>query len=253
MGVQIVSFVNHKGGVGKTTSAVNIGAGLNLLGKKVLLVDLDPQANLTDHLGLSPEEEKTIYGAMKGQYPLPVVQIKEGLDVTPSTLDLAGAEIELSSKIGREIILKKLLGTVSGRYDYVLIDCPPSLGLLTVNGLTASDMAIITAEPGKFSMLGMKRLIEVFGTVQEFLSKELKAYRILVTKYDTRQSLPKQFTELISETYRGKVYKTVIRSTVSLSDAQMQGKSVFDTAAKSKGAEDYLSVCYEIMNDALIL
>ena len=247
MGVRIISFVNHKGGVGKTTSAVNIGAGLHQLGKKVLLVDLDPQSNLTDHLGLSSEEEKTIYGAMKGQYALPVVTVKEGLDVTPSTLDLAGAEIELSSKIGREIILKKLLGSVAKGYDYVLIDCPPSLGLLTINGLTASDMAIIVAEPGKFSMLGMKRLIEVFGTVQEILNKDLSDYRILVTKYDTRQSLPKQFTEFISETYKGKVYQTVIRSNVSLSDAQMQGKSVFDAAPKSKGAEDYIGVCEEIV------
>jgi len=249
MSVKIISFVNHKGGVGKTTSAVNIGAGLNLLGKRVLLVDIDPQSNLTDHLGLSTEEEKTIYGALKEQYPLPVVTVKDGLDVTPSTLDLAGAEIELSSKIGREIILKKLLRNISGGYDYVLIDCPPSLGLLTINGLTASDMAIIAAEPGKFSMLGMKRLIEVFGTVQEILNRDLTDYRILVTKYDTRQSLPRQFTDFIQETYKGKVYRTVIRSNVSLSDAQMQGKSVFDTATKSKGAEDYLAVCEEIIGD----
>jgi chromosome partitioning protein len=246
---KIISFVNHKGGVGKTTSAVNIGAGLNRLGKKILLVDLDPQANMTDHLSLSPEEERNVYGAMKGQYPLPVLQVRDGLYVTPSTLDLAGAEIELSSKIGREIILRKLLASVTAAYDYILIDCPPSLGLLTVNGLTASEQAIITAEPGKFSILGMKRLIEVFGTVQELLNKNLKDYRILITKYDTRQSLPKQFGEFINETYKDKVYQTVIRLNVALGDAQMQGKSVFETDAKSRGAEDYLAVCKEILND----
>jgi chromosome partitioning protein len=215
----------------------------------VLLVDIDPQANLTDHSGLSPEAEQTIYGAMKGQYALPIVPVKPGLDVVPSTLDLAGAEIELSSKTGREIILKKLIENVQKKYDYVLIDCPPSLGLLTVNGLTASDRAIIVAEPGKFSMLGMKRLIEVFGQVQELLNRDLKDYRILLTKLDTRQSLPKQIKEVIQETYKGKVYQTAIRLTVGLSDAQMQSKSVFDTDSKSRGAEDYAAVCEEIIKD----
>jgi chromosome partitioning protein len=249
MGVEIIAFVNHKGGVGKTTSAVSIGAGLNLCGKKALLVDLDPQANLTDHFGISTELDQTIYGAMKGQYALPVVQVKPGLDVVPSTLDLAGAEIELSTKIGRENILRKLLAPVAVRYDFVLIDCPPSLGLLTVNGLAASDKAIIVAEPGKFSMMGMKRLIEIFDTVRDALNSNLKDYRILITKYDSRKILPKQFTEFVQEAYKGKVYQTAIRATVALGDAQMQGKSIFDADDKSRGAEDYLAVAKEVINN----
>lgn len=249
MKARIISLVNHKGGVGKTTSAVNIGAGLNRLGKKVLLVDLDSQANLTDHLGIDTELDETIYGAMKGHHPLPVVTVKDGLDVVPSTLDLAAAEIELSTKIGRENILRKLLAPVAGRYDFVLIDCPPSLGLLTVNSLAASDMAIIVAEPGKFSTMGMKRLIEIFETVREAINNNLKDYKILVTKYDSRKSLPKQFTEFVQETYRGKVYQTAIRATVALGDAQMQGKCIFDTDVKSRGAEDYLALSREIIDD----
>ena len=246
---EIISLVNHKGGVGKTTSAVNIGAGLYLCGKKVLLIDLDPQANLTDHFGVSTELEQTIYGALKGQYPLPVVNVKKGLDIVPSTLDLAGAEIELSTKIGREIILRKLLQPISDQYDYILIDCPPSLGLLTVNGLAASEKAIIVAEPGKFSMMGMKRLIDIFETVREALNSNLADYRILITKYDSRKTLPKQFAEFIQETYKDKVYRTAVRSNVALGDAQMQGKCIFDTDSKCRGAEDYMSIAKEVIKD----
>jgi len=247
MVAKVISLVNHKGGVGKTTSAVNIGAGLMLCGKKTLLVDLDPQANLTDHLGVSTELEQTIYGAMKGLYGLPIIEVKKWLDVVPSTLDLAGAEIELSTKIGRENILRKLLAPFSKGYDYVLIDCPPSLGLLTINGLAASDMAIIVAEPGKFSMMGMKRLIDIFDTVRDAINSNLSDYRILITKYDSRKTLPKQFTEFVQDAYKGKVYNTPIRATVALGDAQMQGKCIFDTDDKSRGAEDYLAVAKEII------
>jgi chromosome partitioning protein len=249
MATSIISIVNHKGGVGKTTSAVNIGAGLNLLGKKVLLVDLDPQANLTVHLGFSPNLEKTIYGALKGKYPIPIDTVKPGLDVVVSTLDLAGAEIELSSETGREIILKELLEKVQSQYDYILIDCPPSLGLLTVNSLSASKQVIITVEPGTFSLMGMSKLFEVIDKVKNRINKELTKYKILITKYDGRKAIQKEFVEVIKQTYKDKVFNTVIRTNVTLEEATTQGVSVFETDSKSNGSEDYMNVCHEITKE----
>lgn len=139
---KVISISNHKGGVGKTTSAINIGAGLNLLKKKVLLIDLDPQANLTQSLGLT-NQERNIYGALKGEYKLEPITILKGLDIIPSTLDLSGAEIELSSEPGREYILKELIEPLRSSYDFIIIDSPPSLGLLTINSFTASDEILI--------------------------------------------------------------------------------------------------------------
>ena len=249
MAAKVISFVNHKGGVGKTTSAVNIGAGLNRIGKKVLLVDLDPQANLTIHLGLSPNSEKTIYGALKGKYPIPVETIKPGLDVVVSTLDLAGAEIELSSETGREIILRELLEKVQSKYDYILIDCPPSLGLLTVNSLSASKQVIITVEPGTFSLMGMTKLFEIIDKVKNRINKDLVQYKILITKFDTRKAIQKEFVEAIKQTYKNKVYSTIIRTNVTLEEATTQGNSVFETDAKSNGAEDYMNVCNEMIKE----
>ena len=139
---RVIAISNHKGGVGKTTSALNIGAGLNSLGKKILLVDLDPQANLSQSLGIT-EPEINIYGALRGRYPLQPVEITEGLDLIPSTLDLSGAEVELTGEAGREYILKELIDPLRNSYDFILIDSPPSLGLLTINAFTASDEVYI--------------------------------------------------------------------------------------------------------------
>jgi len=249
MNTEIISLVNHKGGVGKTTSAVNIGSGLHILGKKVLLVDMDPQANLTIHLGLSPNSEKSIYGALKGKYPIPIETIKPGLDVVISTLDLAGAEIELSSETGREIILRELLEKIKRNYDYILIDCPPSLGLLTLNSLSASDRAIITVEPGTFALMGMSKLFEVIAKVKNRINKDLIKQKILITKYDGRKAIQKEFVEVIKQTYTDKVYKTVIRTNVTLEEATTQGKSVFDTDIKSNGSDDYMNICNEIIKE----
>ena len=198
------------------------------------------------------ELEKTVYGALSGRYPLPVLTLANGIDLVPSTLDLAGAEIELSSKIGRELTLMKLLKPIIDNYDYILIDCPPSLGILTVNALTASDIALVPVTPGKFSLMGLQRIIEIFNIVKDLNNNKLKDFRILITNFDARKSLPKQFVEYVNGAYGDKVFKTHIRTNAALEDAQMRQATVFETDLKCNGAEDYLSVSKEITEDKYI-
>jgi len=244
----IISVLNHKGGVGKTTTVANIGAGLHRLGKRVLLIDIDPQANLTMHLyGEVAPDEHTIYGAMLGKHPLPVVALKPGLDLVISTLDLSGIEIELQNEPGREYILRELLSPVASNYDYILIDCPPSIGLITVFALSASTFTIIPVEAGTFALVGMTKLFEIIDKVKSRLNKKLSNYRILITKYDGRKTIQKEIAEHIRRQYGNKVFQTVIKSNVALEEATMKKKSVFDIAPKSSGAENYLNICHEIV------
>ena len=165
---KVISISNHKGGVGKTTSAINIGAGLNKLGKKILLIDLDPQANLSQSLGII-EPGKTIYGALRGDYDIEPIEIVKGLDIIPSTLDLSGAEVEMSGEAGREYILRELIDPLRGSYDYILIDNPPSLGLLTINSFTASDEVFIPLQAQYLALQGLTKLIEVVDKIKRRL------------------------------------------------------------------------------------
>jgi chromosome partitioning protein len=240
--------MNHKGGVGKTTSTANIGAGLHLLGKRVLLIDLDPQANLTLHL-LGEPDGKTIYGALKSEYPLPLTTIKPGLDIVISTLDLSAAEMELQSKPGREYILHELISPFISDYDYILIDCPPSLGLLTINALSASTEIIIPVESSAFSLKGMAKLFDIIDKVKHRLNINLKSYKILITKYDSRKTIQKQITEHIQKQQSTTAFKTIIRTNVTLEEASMSQCSVFDLDNNSPGAKDYMDVCREIINN----
>ena len=163
---KVISISNHKGGVGKTTSAINIGAGLNILKKKVLLIDLDPQANLSQSLGLI-NEPINIYGALRGEYKLQPINIIKGLDLIPSTLDLSGAEVELSSEPGREYILKELIEPLRASYDFIIIDSPPSLGLLTINSFTASDEILIPLQAQYLALQGLAKLVEVVDKIKQ--------------------------------------------------------------------------------------
>ena len=168
---RVIAISNHKGGVGKTTSALNIGAGLNSLGKKILLVDLDPQANLTE-----PGNNRTrdqYLRSSQGRYPLQPVEITEGLDLIPSTLDLSGAEVELTGEAGREYILKELIDPLRNSYDFILIDSPPSLGLLTINAFTASDEVYIPLQAQYLALQGLTKLLEVVDKIQRRLNKDL--------------------------------------------------------------------------------
>jgi chromosome partitioning protein len=243
---KVLSISNHKGGVGKTTSAINIGAGLNKLGKKVLLIDLDPQANLSQSLGLI-NQDKTIYGALKGDYKLEPVVVLKGLDVIPSTLDLSGAEIELSSEPGREYILKELIEDIRSDYDYIIIDSPPSLGLLTINSFTAADEILIPLQAQFLAMQGLAKLVEVVEKIKSRLNKELKMGGVFITQYDGRKVLNRDVVETINAHFKSEVFKTKIRDNIALAEAPAQGLDIFRYNAKSNGAEDYMDLAQEII------
>jgi chromosome partitioning protein len=243
---KVLSISNHKGGVGKTTSAINIGAGLNKLGKKVLLIDLDPQANLSQSLGLT-NQEKTIYGALKGDYKLEPIVVLKGLDVIPSTLDLSGAEIELSSEPGREYILKELIEDIRNDYDYIIIDSPPSLGLLTINSFTAADEILIPLQAQFLAMQGLAKLVEVVEKIKSRLNKELKMGGVFITQYDGRKVLNRDVVETINAHFKSEVFKTKIRDNIALAEAPAQGLDIFRYNAKSNGAEDYMDLAKEII------
>ena len=243
---KVISISNHKGGVGKTTSAINIGAGLNKLGKKVLLIDLDPQANLSQSLGLI-EQDKNIYGAIRGEYKLQPIEILKGMDVIPSTLDLSGAEVEMSGEAGREYILRELIEPIRSSYDFILIDSPPSLGLLTINSFTASDEILIPLQAQYLAVQGLTKLIEVVDKIKRRLNKELKIGGVFITQYDKRKVLNRDVAETIKAHFKDEVFKTKIRDNIALAEAPAQGLDIFRYNPKSNGAEDYLSLSKEII------
>ncbi|KAA6322199.1 Sporulation initiation inhibitor protein Soj [termite gut metagenome] len=242
-----ISIINHKGGVGKTTTTVSLASGLCLLNKKVLLIDIDPQANLTISTGLNPSDEKNIYGALSGKYPLPIITTDTGLDVVPSTIDLSAAEIELHQKPEREALLKKLIYPVLKNYDFVLIDCPPSLGLLTLNALTASQGAIIPVELSGFALAGMAKLFEIVKKVRQKINPELTICRILITRMDKRQAVQKELSDYIYKTYGNDVLKSQIRNNAKIIEAQIQRKDIFTFYKTSNGAKDYMNLCKEFL------
>lgn len=246
--MKIVSFINHKGGVGKTTSVLNFGAGLVRLGKKVLLIDLDPQANLTYNVGRSQEEKLNLYGAMKGNYSLPIKETKiKGLDIVCSTLDLSSAELELINEPGRENILKRLIRPIQNNYDYIILDCPPSLGLLSLNALSTSDTCIIPVELSNFSLIGMTRLMEVFKKIQERINPNLSDYRVLRTRIDKRQGVHKELSIYLSDKFEGKVFNTEIRTNSKITESQINQEDIFTYDPSSNGANDYSALCDEFI------
>lgn len=217
---QIIAVLNHKGGVGKSTTAVSLAAALQLSKKNVLAIDMDGQANLTEALGLSIEEEQTVYGAMCGQYTLPLVKLHNGITVSPSCLDLSAAELELISEPGRELILKGLITKAIAKehFDYIIIDCPPSLGLLTLNALTAADYIIIPVQAQYLAMRGMAKLMDIIRIVQERLNSNLKVGGIVITQFDRRKTLNRSVREIVNDSFHEKVFKTVIRDNVALAE-----------------------------------
>jgi chromosome partitioning protein len=245
MGI-VISLLNHKGGVGKTTSAINIGAGLVELGKKVLLIDLDPQANLTISLGI-PRQRFTIYEAMRGEGELTPYAYKPNLDVITSSLDLSGAEMELINEAGREFILRELLGQVTDDYDFVLIDCPPSLGLLTLNALTSSRIVLIPLQTEFLAVQGLAKIKQVIDKVRFRLNKHLDIGGVVATMYDNRRVLNRDVVETIHKYFGDKVFKTYIRDNVALAEAPAQRKDIFEYSPKSSGAADYLELSRELL------
>ena len=247
--MRIISLLNQKGGVGKTTSTVNIGQGLSLLGKKVLLLDLDPQAHLTYSLGIKAHElEKTVFELLKGEATLDqVIQTVGAMHVIPSTLDLSGAEMEFSSIAGREMLLKEALKKAHD-YDYILIDCPPNLSILTLNTLTTAREVFICVQTEYLALQGIARLMETIQVVKKRLNKNLNVTGVICTRYDKRKRLNIEVAENIKSYFGEKVFQTMIRDNIALAEAPIQGKTIFDYAPKSHGAEDYMELCKEIIN-----
>ena len=246
---KIIAVLNHKGGVGKTTTTINLAAALQQKKKRVLAIDMDGQANLTESFGLSIEEEQTVYGAMKGKYPLPLVDTAGGVTVLPSWLDRSAAEAELINEPGRELILSGLIAKSLDhrKFDYILIDCPPSLGLLTLNALTAADYLIIPVQAQFLAMRGMAKIMNVIATVQERLNPKLAIGGIVITQFDKRKTLHKSVAELVKDSFCDKVFKTVIRDNVSLAEAPIKGKNIFEYSKNSNGAKDYMALAQEVL------
>ena len=246
--MQIIALINQKGGVGKTTCAVNIGAGLNKLRKRVLLIDLDPQAHLTYSLGIPAHELKnTVYELLKGTASLEeTITERNGLSLVPSSLNLSGAEIEFSGLAGREFLLKETLDGLN-KFDYVFIDCPPSLGLLTLNALTTAQKVYIPLQTEFLALQGMTKLLETITIVKKRLNKNIEIAGIIATRFDNRKNLNREVVEKIKEYFGNKLFNTLIRDNISLAEAPGFGKTIFEYKSSSYGAKDYLDLCKEII------
>ena len=249
---RILSLVNQKGGVGKTTSAVNLSVYLSREGRRVLLVDLDPQGNASSGLGVNIREleQKGLYQAMvSGQPPQEMVfQTPENLpDILPASPDLAGAGVELVHMEGREYRLYNVLRHFRGSYEYILIDSPPSLGLLTINGLVASDFVIIPVQAEYYALEGLSQLLETIELVREHLQPNLEIMGALITMFDRRNRLSRQVVKEVQEHFPGPVFRAIIPRSVRLAEAPSFGKSIFDFDAFSKGARAYKMLAREVL------
>lgn len=249
--MKTIALTNQKGGVGKTTTTINLGAGLAKLGKKVLLIDLDPQANLTYSLRThSHRLEKTIYHALRGAVDVEELIIEHnGFDFIPSSLELSGAELELASEPAREGLLKNVIEQLEDYdYDYVLIDCPPNLGLLTLNAFTAVKDIFIVLQSEYLALHGLSKLLDLVKVVQQRLNNQLEVGGIICTLYDSRKNLNKEVVGHIKDYFGPKVFKTIIRDNVALAEAPSHHKTIFEYDGNSAGAQDYFALAKEIKN-----
>ncbi|MBQ8764461.1 MAG: ParA family protein [Clostridia bacterium] len=248
---KVIAIANQKGGVGKTTTAVNLAACLAKAGKKVLLVDIDPQGNSTSGLGIDKRRcEKTIYNCLIDKEKMENVSIEteyENLSVCPSNLDLSGAEIELISVMGRENRLKESIASAREIFDYILIDAPPSLGLITINTLTAADSVIIPVQCEFYALEGVSQLIETIKRIKKALNPNLYIQGIVMTMYDARTNLAMQVVDEVKRFFPGKVYRTIIPRNVRISEAPGFGKPVIYYDESSKGAEAYTELALELI------
>lgn len=248
---KIIAIINQKGGVGKSTTAINLSAALGASGKAVLLVDLDPQGNATSGLGIDKGQiSYDIYDVLLSDASVDtaiVADVCEGLDVLPATINLAGAEVELVNEMARENRLKSAIGSLRGKYDYILIDCPPSLGLLTVNALVAADKLLIPIQCEFYALEGVTKLLDSMKRVKSMLNPSLDIYGVLLTMYDGRTTLSKQVAEEVRRYFDKTVFTTMIPRTVKLSEAPSYGQPITEYDPLGKGGQAYLSLAKEVI------
>jgi chromosome partitioning protein len=248
---KIIAVANQKGGVGKTTTAVNLSACLAHIGKRVLLVDIDPQGNATSGVGVEKGDvDECVYDILvEDVEAVDVIKSTsvERLDVLPSTIQLSGAEIELVPTISREVRLKRALSTVAENYDFIFIDCPPSLGLLTINALTASDSVLIPVQCEYYALEGLSQLLNTVRLVQKHLNTDLEIEGVLLTMLDARTNLGIQVIEEVKKYFREKVFDTIIPRNVRLGEAPSHGQPIITYDAKSRGAEVYVDLAKEVV------
>ncbi len=244
---KIYCFSNHKGGTGKSTTCLNVGAGLANQGNKVLLIDLDPQTNLTVMLGIYDRPKVTLYELLLENEKIEksIIKISEKLHLVPSSLDLSGAEIEISQQKQRDQLIKKMISPLESRYDYILIDAPPSMSLLTLNGLVAAQKVFIPVQSEFLALNGLAKFIEIIEKIKK-LNKELEIGGVIATRYDHRKVLNRGVVDKIRELFGDKFMKTVIRENIALAESVAGGMDIFTYSPKSNGAEDYNLLVNEI-------
>lgn len=250
---RILAITNQKGGVGKTTTSVNLSACLAQIGKKTLLVDIDPQGNATSGVGIDKSDvDKCVYDVLvediEANQVIKATKI-ENLHVIPATIQLAGAEIELVPTISREVRLKRALDEVVDQYDYIIIDCPPSLGLLTLNALTAADAVLIPVQCEYYALEGLSQLLSTVRIVQKHLNQDLKIEGVLLTMFDARTNLGIQVIDEVKKYFQDKVYRTIIPRNVRLSEAPSHGEPIIIYDPRSRGAEVYLELAKEVVRN----
>jgi chromosome partitioning protein len=245
----VLAFANQKGGVAKTTSTVNLGAALREHDLRVLAVDMDPQGNLTMSQGIDTESlDKSMYDVLVHRTPIEDVIYERELDVAASTIDLAGAEMALATMIGRERALQRALDAVRDKYDYILIDTPPSLGLLTINALTASEGVIVPVQCEYLSLRGLLQLEKTLEMIRENLNPDVHIQGILPTLFDARTHHGKESIEVLRENFGDLVFETVVRKTIKFAEAPVGGTSVLKYDPRGRGAESYRALAREVLN-----